>query len=1826
MKKIALLLIVFFGVFTSKAQTSAFAQNFNSPGTTNSTTWTTSGTITAGWTVNRSGADWGSRISGDRLEFTNDVGATGNVNGWAFAYVDQTASPFNTSVYDNRLDQNTGLVTWNFNMRQIRSDPSGLAAGNYGVAFVLASSSTSPLTAGDGYAITLGNSGSTDPIRLQHFTSGIRGTVSTMITSNTSGLTDFGANYLSIRVTYDPNTNVWELFLRNDGTSSFTDPTTGTLVSQGTITNSTHTAKTTLEYMGGVWNGSTAGSQTAFFDNISVTVASATPTITLSSNTLTGLSYEQGSGPSTAQTINLSGVYLSPASGNLTVNATGTDYEVSLSASSGYTTGTLSVPYTSSTLSSTPIYVRLQSSLLEDNYNSQNIIISGGTASNETLTVSGSVVVNPPTLSTGTTVTSITATSATFPFTVVATGGELLDFAGIEYSTNPAFANGFGNPVTDLSGFIDVGSYTISETGLVGNTTYYYQALGANFSFLNGQQDAFGTKENFTTLPNVPTSPTASLPSPNQFTASWTAPTGGSALAVEYELEAYDVYPISGTPVYTNTAVTSTSQVVTGLSPTTTYYYRVRSKTSAGTNTTWVEFSTGIATTAAGVSVITSNSAEPDTISSMSNGTVSTINGTNVWQINLYDGDGVSANNDGQSTRYRIIKFSKGASNTVADWSTYIADAKLYNGSTDVSAGGGSVSITADSITITTPIGATIDVADNTTTPVVCTLKVTLANPLPAGADNEIFQFQINSADVVVRTSGTLLNTFSAIISNATKNEVSVAASNLNFTTVPSSMNTVSSVTVSINATDDNGNLDEDATQSVTLSSSPSGVASTSGLTQSLVAGVYSWTDITIGSAGSYTLTATATGLRSETSSSITVSSLPYTSFDNFNRTNSTTIGTPSSGGATSWTESECSGSTSRIKITNNMLQMNNCDTTSSSCGNPSHERVSFDMTGKYATTFNVAEDSLVWFFNMKQSRTSPSGFGSGNYGTAFVLGCNMADFDNSSAVGYAVVIGNSSTDPWRLVYFTAGLSSLGVSQTTNIATVSSTSGTTSYWSFKVRYNPCNGEWSLQARNDGTSAFADPTTIASVPSLATNNIYTDIDLPYLGAAYFHSTSCTERSYFDNISIPVFGTQAATTYSWNTTSGDFNTAANWTPSRSCPRPNDILVFDNVAAVVSNVPNDTIAQLQVINNASVKFSTATANNTLFIEGSTGTDLIVESGSKLIINSDVAMGINLLSGATGSIDGTVRFENTTNSNVSREHRLTVTDASALQFNSGSYMEISSMTGNVFGNSGTSNTVVFNNGSELLQRTGANVFGLSQPSSKVTFDTASTFRYRGTSAPSFVGRTYGNFIYDTALTLTISFGGTDAVSFHSFKVLAGTFNFTSSTAQNINIAGDLYVAASALFTYLPTNASTITFNGTQNQSVTINNPLITSFVIPSPHTLINNKSGGTLSFNKPVSITGNINLTNGIVDIGNNNMNLNGATITGGSSTSYIRTSGTGRVLRTIPNGTSFTFPIGFNPYLPLNISVPAGQPDAIWTVGVSDGITDASSNPETLNAVNYTWDVISSSAVDRPVFTPQWPGSAEASNFTTYRSDARVIMRQGTSGTWYKQITSQTPGVSGSDPYTVSSWGFDDFPASTLYQIGVTHNSSLVVNPLPVEFISFEAEKSLNNVNLTWATAWELNNQGFHVEYSIDGSNWTELEFVAGNGTINSVSRYQTIHRNVNAFGANVLYYRLRQIDFDGTTAFSPVRIVRLNGRTNEGINIRYTADAPVLHYSASQSSKINLRLMSLSGKEVYNSNRTLSAGENLIELPIINPKGIYLLEINNGDDIFIEKVKY
>ncbi len=92
-----------------------------------------------------------------------------------------------------------------------------------------------------------------------------------------------------------------------------------------------------------------------------------------------------------------------------------------------------------------------------------------------------------------------------------------------------------------------------------------------------------------------------------------------------------------------------------------------------------------------------------------------------------------------------------------------------------------------------------------------------------------------------------------------------------------------------------------------------------------------------------------------------------------------------------------------------------------------------------------------------------------------------------------------------------------------------------------------------------------------------------------------------------------------------------------------------------------------------------------------------------------------------------------------------------------------------------------------------------------------------------------------------------------------------------------------------------------------------------------------------------------------------------------------------------------------------------------------------------------------------------------------------------------------------------------------------------PIPVELTGFAANVAGESINLEWSTATETNNKGFEVERSEDGENFSKIAFVDGMGTTTEAQSY--IFTDRNAVGGTY-YYRLRQVDFDGTYAYSDV----------------------------------------------------------------------------------------
>jgi hypothetical protein len=98
-----------------------------------------------------------------------------------------------------------------------------------------------------------------------------------------------------------------------------------------------------------------------------------------------------------------------------------------------------------------------------------------------------------------------------------------------------------------------------------------------------------------------------------------------------------------------------------------------------------------------------------------------------------------------------------------------------------------------------------------------------------------------------------------------------------------------------------------------------------------------------------------------------------------------------------------------------------------------------------------------------------------------------------------------------------------------------------------------------------------------------------------------------------------------------------------------------------------------------------------------------------------------------------------------------------------------------------------------------------------------------------------------------------------------------------------------------------------------------------------------------------------------------------------------------------------------------------------------------------------------------------------------------------------------------------------------------------PLPVELVRFTAEPLGPDALLKWATASEKNNDHFDVEASADGRTFQRIGQVAGHGTTTQAHDYQLLDPAIAHYAANPVYYRLRQVDLNGTATYSPVRPV-------------------------------------------------------------------------------------
>lgn len=140
------------------------------------------------------------------------------------------------------------------------------------------------------------------------------------------------------------------------------------------------------------------------------------------------------------------------------------------------------------------------------------------------------------------------------------------------------------------------------------------------------------------------------------------------------------------------------------------------------------------------------------------------------------------------------------------------------------------------------------------------------------------------------------------------------------------------------------------------------------------------------------------------------------------------------------------------------------------------------------------------------------------------------------------------------------------------------------------------------------------------------------------------------------------------------------------------------------------------------------------------------------------------------------------------------------------------------------------------------------------------------------------------------------------------------------------------------------------------------------------------------------------------------------------------------------------------------------------------------------------------------------------------------------------------------------------------------------LPVTLIAFNASASGTGVRLQWRTAAESNNQGFYIERSTDARQWKDIGFVNGTGTTNKSQDYIFFDETpLKATG----YYRLRQIDLDGSIEHSGIKSVRMNS-TDKDL-IVWTDKSRLLHIKTEDIVE-QVTVFELSGRMLITTQQT------------------------------------
>lgn len=504
-------------------------------------------------------------------------------------------------------------------------------------------------------------------------------------------------------------------------------------------------------------------------------------------------------------------------------------------------------------------------------------------------------------------------------------------------------------------------------------------------------------------------------------------------------------------------------------------------------------------------------------------------------------------------------------------------------------------------------------------------------------------------------------------------------------------------------------------------------------------------------------------------------------------------------------------------------------------------------------------------------------------------------------------------------------------------------------------------------------------------------------------------------------------------------------------------------------------------------------------------------------------------------------------------------------LVFNTGSQLTSTGVIS--FGDGGKSGYLSMTNGGTLLSSSWSGKKGaITSGTGTVKFTGNFTLQNDAGFSSFYNLDVAGNVNLATALTIN--------------KNLTLTSGTLDPSQKGIMIKGD-WINNGGAFDEGTHNNEIVTFSGSSAQSIQGTESFNKLIIANSAGVTL---TGGDVTVNKELT------LTSGDVTLGNYNFYIgSAATISSSSASSHFVTNGSGTLRKKwpFPVASSFTFPLGDGTnYTTFTITVNSAN----YSMGayVSASLTDAKEPNHSEEAYVTRYWTVSASGLS----SANYDWSAQYTDADVVGTEADIFAYKWGGSSWeeFNAANTSTNTLTGSGATSFSSF---------------TGRKGIVT--LPVELVSFEAYLQGEAALIEWETASEINNEKFIIEKSVDGVNYTILEEVMGAGNSTESLRYTSFDAHLSA-GVN--YYRIRQVDYDGTTTVSNVQQIIFKKSGSFTVFPNPVANGSQLNISG--EGIISVRIFDIAGQLIdtqYQEN-----DNNLVQSSILS-KGTYIAVVHN-----------